>query len=184
MKEGTRRKKSLKALLQKEKRSRKAIRAARTKKRVHRAREEARLTPRQARKFSLLAAGAIALVAGGTWAFLALTPHLPPTEIGGHTEAVPLGHLFSTPMPELVQRHMLEHADGKGPPGVIVQYNCEDYACEPSLVDRLENLVRPYGTHVYLAPNDDDGKITLTKRGELEILEGFDIRRIERFIER
>ena len=184
MKQSTRRKKSLKPVLQKEKRSRMAKRAARTKKRVHRVREEARLTPRQARKFSLVAAGAIALVAGGTWAFLALTPHLPPTEIVGHTEDVPRGHILSTHMPELVQRHMLEHADGKGPPGVIVQYNCEDYACEPNLVERLENLVRRYGTYVYLAPSDYDGKITLTKRGELEILEGFDKRRIERFIER
>ncbi len=115
---------------------------------------------------------------------MALTPHLPPTEIGGHTEAVPPGHIFSTHMPELVQRHMLEHADGKGPPGVMVQYNCEDYVCEPGLVEKLENLARQYSTYVYLAPSDYDGKIILTKLGALEILEGFDKRRIERFIER
>jgi len=184
MKQSPRRKKTLKAALQKEKRSRIAKRAARTKKRALRVREEARPTPRQARKFSLMAAGAVALVAGGTWAFMALTPHLPPTETAGHTEDLPPGHILSTHMPETVQRHMLEHADGKGPPGVMVQYNCEDYACEPSLVERLEDLVRRYRTYVYLAPSDYDGKITLTKRGELKILEGFDKRRIERFIER
>ncbi len=184
MKQNTRRQKSLKEVLQKEKQSRMAKRAARTKKRLHRAREEARLTPRQAWKFPLVAAGVVALVVGGTWAFLALTPHLPPTEIVGHIEDVPPGHILNTRMPELVQRHMLEHADGRGPPGVIVQYNCEDYACEPSLVERLDNLVRKYSTYVYLAPSNYDGKITLTKRGELEILEGFDKRRIEKFIER
>ena len=183
MKQSTRPKKSLKEALRKEKRSRIAKRAARTKKRAHRVREEARPTPRQARKFSLMAAGAVALVAGGTWAFTALTPHLPPTEIGGHTEDLPPGHILSTHMPETVQRHMLEHADGKGPPGVIVQYNCEDYACEPGLVDRLEDLARRYRTYVYVAPSDYDGKITLTRRGELEILEGFDKGRIESFIE-
>ncbi len=183
MKQGAQPKKSLKAALQKEKRSRIAKRAARTKKRADRVRGEARPTPRQTRKFSLMAAGAVALVAGATWAFLALTPHLPPTETAGHTEDLPPGHILSAHMPEPIQRHMLEHADGTGPPGVMVQYNCEDYACEPGLVEKLEDLARRYRTYVYVAPSDYDGKITLTKLGELEILEGFDKRRIERFIE-
>jgi len=116
MKEGIQRKKSLKALRRKEKASKQGKRAARAKKQIHRVREGDSLTPRQARKFSLLAAGAIAAVAGATWAILALTPNLPPTEISGHTENVPPGHILSTHMPELVQRHMLEHADGKGTP--------------------------------------------------------------------
>ena len=184
MKEVTRRKKSLKASQRKGRQSKSAKRMARTKKQVHRARGQGRLTSRQTWKVSLMSTGAIALVAGGIWAFLELTPHLPPTEMVGHTEDLPAGHILSTHMPETIQRHMLEHADGKGPPGVMVQYNCEDYVCEPGLVERLENLVRRYGTYVYLAPSDYDGKITLTKRGALEILEGFDKRRIERFIRR
>ena len=182
MKEDTQRKKSLRSSLQKEKRSKKAKRVVRTKKRVDRAREQVRLTPRQTWKFRLLAAGAMALVAGGTWAFSALMPNLPPTEMDGHTEDLPPGHILSAPMSELIQRHMLEHADGKGTPRVIVQYNCEDYVCKPGLVERLETLVRRYGTYVYLAPNDYDGKIILTKLGALQILEGFDERRIETFI--
>ncbi len=184
MKEDSGRKKSLKASIREEKRSKKSKRAGRKKKRVDRARERVRLTSRQDWKFSLMAAGAVALVAGGTWAYLALTPHLPPTEMAGHTEILPPGHIFSTHMSENVQRHMLEHADGKGPPGVIVQYNCEDYVCEPGLAKKLENLVRRYSTYVYLAPGNYDGVIILTKRGALEILEGFDKRSIESFIRR
>ena len=182
MKEDTQRKKSLSALLRRKKASKLGKRAARVQKHVHRTRREARLTPRQARKFSLVTVGAVALIAGGTWAFMTLTPDLPPTETRGHTEDIPPGHVLPTRMSELVQRHMLEHADGKGPPGVIVQYNCEDYMCEAGLVERLENLIRRY-TYVYLAPGDYDGKITLTKRGKMEILEAFDERRIENFIE-
>ncbi|MCH7485783.1 MAG: hypothetical protein IIC04_02235 [Proteobacteria bacterium] len=182
MKEGSRRNESLKASLRKGQRSKKARRTARMKKQVVRAREQVRTSSPW--KFLLSVAGVMALVGGGIWAFSALTPHLPPTEISGHTEDLPGGHILSTHMPEPIQRHMLEHADGKDTPGVIVQYNCEDYVCEPGLVESLETLVRRYGTYVYLAPNDYDGKIILTKRGALEILEGVDKSRIERFIQR
>ena len=184
MREGPRRKTSLKASLRKEKRSKNAKRAERSKKRVAMARERVGPKSRRSWKSSLLAAGAIGLVAGGTWAFLALMPNLPPTEMEGHTEDLPRGHILRTPMSELIQRHMLEHADGKDRPGVIVQYNCVDYVCEPGLVERLENLVRRHSTYVYLAPGDYDGKITLTKQGALKILDGFDKRRIETFIGR
>src|SRR3546814_15184381 len=43
-------------------------------------------------------------------------PSLPPTTMAGHTEELPGGYVLSTPMPEAIQRHMLEHADGKGRP--------------------------------------------------------------------
>ena len=184
MQEDTRPRTSLRATRQKEKRSKKAERGVRARKRVDKARQHVRPTSRPTWKSGLVAAAALALVVGGAWTFSTLMPRLPPTEMEGHTEDLLRGHILSTPMPELIQRHMLEHADGKGPPGVIVQYNCEDYVCEPDLVERLETLVRRYGAYVYLAPNDYDGKIILTKLGALQILEEFDQRRIETFIGR
>ena len=40
-------------------------------------------------------------------------------------------------MPIAIQKHMLEHADGKegGRGGVIINYNCEDFNCEDGLIE-------------------------------------------------
>ncbi|MEK7110235.1 MAG: hypothetical protein AAB867_00055, partial [Patescibacteria group bacterium] len=81
-----------------------------------------------------------------------------------------------------IQRHMLEHADGKGRPGVIIQYNCKKYACESNLVEKLTALVRQYPDNVYLGPNSYDGKIILTKLGAKKILDNFDEQAIRDFV--
>src|SRR3546814_17328222 len=86
-------------------------------------------------------------------------PSLPPTTVAGHTEELPGGYVLSTPMPEAIQRHMLEHADGKGRPGVIIQYNCDDFDCGSDLVDQLAAVVRSSGGYVYLAPGTSGCKI-------------------------
>lgn len=109
-------------------------------------------------------------------------PKLPPTVMQGHIEQSPSAHISNVPIPDAVQRHMLEHADGKDKPGVIIQYNCKDYSCEPDLVDKLEALVAQYPDNVYLAPNNYNGKIILTKLGELKNLDNFDEQRIKEFI--
>ncbi len=109
----------------------------------------------------------------------------PPTDVRGHTETVPPSHILDQPMPLSMHKHMLEHADGKGPPGVIINYNCEDYECEPDLIDRLRAIAEDYPTFVYLAPFPGmTAKIAVTRRGAQEILDEFDEERIRNFIER
>ena len=86
---------------------------------------------------------------------------------------MPQTHITDIPIPDSMQRHMLEHADGRGKPRVIIQYNCQKYSCEPDLIEKLANLVKKYPDNVYLAPNTYDGKIILTKLGKRQIFGRF-----------
>lgn len=98
---------------------------------------------------------------------------LPPTDFGSHTEAVPERHILTEPMPLTTQAHMLEHADGGGRPGVVINYNCEDYDCAPDMVDQLAEIAQNYSSYVYLAPFPGmDAKIALTHVGKLEFTTG------------
>lgn len=124
----------------------------------------------------------ISLVGGLVW-FFTTRSKLPPTTMQGHIEQSPPSHILDKPMPEVIQKHMLEHADGEGQPGVIIQYNCKKYTCEKGLIDKLKKIVKEYPEHVYLAPNDYDGKIILTRLNEREILKKFDEEKIKNFIE-
>ncbi len=123
----------------------------------------------------------VAVIGLGLW-YLSTRPNLPPTDMQGHIEESPKAHIVDAPMPDAIQRHMLEHADGKGKPSIIIQYNCKKFSCEPDLVVKLTDLVKQYPDNVYLAPNDYDGKIILTKMGKLQILDGFDEESIKKFI--
>lgn len=131
------------------------------------------------RGVAIVASGTLIALAG--W-YISTRPNLPPTDTQGHIEESPQAHIVDAPIPDSIQRHMLEHADGKGKPGVLVQYNCKKYSCEPDLVNKLTNLVRQYPENVYLAPNDYDGKIILTKMGKLKVLNDFDEQAIKSFI--
>ncbi len=126
----------------------------------------------------------IATISGIVWIIVTPSkrPNLPPTTMQGHIESNPSAHIVTDPIPDPVQRHMIEHADGKDKPGVIVQYNCKKYACESDLVAKLTDLVKQYPENVYLAPSNYDGKIILTKMGEIKILENFDEQAIKDFI--
>lgn len=115
--------------------------------------------------------------------FVSSRPKLPPTTTLGHSEGVPPSHILNEPIPDSIQRHMLEHADGRGKPGVIIQYNCKDFSCAPDLIEKLKTLVREYPDNVYLAPNKYSGKIILTKLGQREILDSFEEDKIRQFIE-
>lgn len=133
------------------------------------------------RKFLFLFLG-IAFIAGVAW-WINSQPNLPPIDIAGHVEDNPNLHAISEPMPEPIQKHMLEHADGEGKPGIIIQYNCsKPYICEPGLADKLKNVVKKYPENVYLAPGNYDGKIILTRFGQREILDKLDQKKIEEFI--
>lgn len=131
------------------------------------------------------AALAILIVGGGILAvvwYVSTVRNSPPTAMQGHTEGAPQSHISDKPIPDTVQRHMLEHADGKGRPGIIIQYNCQNYACEPDLVKKLTDLAKAYPDNVYLAPNTYGAKIFLSKLGRRESLDRFDENRIKQFI--
>jgi len=108
---------------------------------------------------------------------------LPPIDMKGHVELNPLSHVLKEPMSIAIQKHMLEHADGTGKPGVIINYNCEDYDCEESLIENLEGFTSDYD-YVYVAPfKGMDAKIVITKLGKINILEAYDENRVRSFIE-
>ncbi len=108
---------------------------------------------------------------------------LPPIDIAGHIEENPSSHVLKEPMPLPIQKHMLEHADGSGPPGVIINYNCMDYQCEEGLIPKLEEFTVKYPEFVYVAPfKGMDAKIALTRFREIEILDSYDEQKIESFI--
>lgn len=137
---------------------------------------------RKAGRYVLYAFVGVGVIGGIGW-FAATRPNLPPTTDVNHVEQSPPAHIVTQPIPDAIQRHMLEHADGGGRPGIIVQYNCADFECAPNLIEKLTELVKRYPSNVYLAPNNYDGKIILTKIGKREILDDFDEQAIKNFIE-
>jgi len=121
--------------------------------------------------------GVYAMFSGGGGAVL------PPTDMKGHVEVSPDSHVLKEPISVAIQKHMLEHADGTGSPGIIINYNCEDYSCEAGLVENLEAFSQIYPENVYIAPFENlGGKIVLTKLGRLEILEEYSENKIHLFI--
>ena len=109
---------------------------------------------------------------------------LPPTDLQGHIEVSPSSHVLKEPMSIAIQKHMLEHSDGTGKPGVVINYNCEDYNCEEGLIEQLEFFAEKYPENVYVAPfKKMDAKIALTKYGKIEILEEYNQGKIESFIQ-
>lgn len=112
-------------------------------------------------------------------------PLLPPASAEGHVEASPASHIVDAPMDPRVHRHMLEHADGSGPPGVILNYNCEDFDCAPDLIEKLTAIVQDYPANVYLAPFPTMTEaLVITRQRKQEVLAGFDEQAIREFIER
>ena len=111
-------------------------------------------------------------------------PLLPPTTIAGHIEVSPPAHILTEPMDVRVFKHLLEHADGSGPPAVIITYNCQDFDCEEGLLDKLTQLVNEYPSYLYLAPfPHQTAKLVLTRLGQQEILDKWDEQKIRDFIE-
>ena len=128
--------------------------------------------------YAVIGAGVI----GGLIWLVSTGPNLPPITDQNHSESSPPAHIVNKPIPDKIQRHMLEHADGGDKPGIIIQYNCDDFECEGELIDKLKELVDKYPDNVYLAPNTYDGKIILTKIGRRKILDNFNEEIIKDFI--
>ena len=107
---------------------------------------------------------------------------LPPISAQGHIEDSPPSHIIGEPILEAVQKHMLEHVDGAGRPGIIINYNCKDYKCEDDLIEKLEAFATKYD-YVYVAPfKGMDAKIALIKLNKIEVLKEFNNETIEKFI--
>jgi hypothetical protein len=133
--------------------------------------------------------GGIGLIAAGAlgWLGYSITTakRLPPTSMVDHMEEVPASHILTTPMPLAIQKHMLEHADGRGRPGVIINYNCVKFRCPEGMIDQLAAVARAYPEFVYLAPYPEmDVKLAVTKLGGILTLDEVDQSRIRAFIER
>ena len=127
----------------------------------------------------------IGLIYGSFSLFSSDAKTLPPTTMQGHIEVNPPSHIMKNPMRIEVHKHMLEHADavqgGRG--GVIINYNCNDYQCQNSLVDKIEAFATKYPKHVYVAPfKNMDAKIVLTKLNQQKILEEYDENVIDGFV--
>jgi len=125
-----------------------------------RARRRTRLL-RKGAQWSLL--GVIAAGLAGIGYSIATAKRLPPTGMTDHIEVSPPGHILAEPMPLAIQKHMLEHADGGGPPGMIINYNCVKFRCSEGLVEHLT-------------------RIAVTRLGKILVLDEVDERRIEEFI--
>jgi len=161
--------------------------ARRLKQEQRRAEERRRAWRKRLRRGARI--GVVVLVVGGGIGGLAAwfwsRGELPPTSMANHVEENPRGHILKEPMPIVIQKHMLEHADGiqRGAQGVIIQYNCRKYSCPGDLVENLTRVAESYPRFVYLAPNYTmDARIALTREGKILVLDQYDAVKIHRFI--
>jgi len=127
----------------------------------------------------------VSLVVGGIYLFAKSLKVLPPTEFGpGHIESFPPQQINLVPILRSIQEHVMERGGGHHQVGsMLVQYNCDNYQCEPDLVQKLTDIVGDYPSQVYLAPYPSmDAKIALAAPGRLETLDSLDEQRIRQFI--
>ena len=126
----------------------------------------------------LLVAGLVFVIAQAVTAKV-----YPPTGMQDHVESYPACRICPAPIPEVIQRHILEHREPGNPgdkPGILVQYNC---APCPEVVAKLTRIVERYPRGVYLAPYPRmSPRIALTTLGQIETIEEVDEGRIVAFI--
>ena len=126
----------------------------------------------------LLVAGLVFVIAQAVTAKV-----YPPTGMQDHVESYPECRICPAPIPETIQRHILEHREPGNPgdkPGILVQYNC---ASCPEVVAKLTRIVERYPRGVYLAPYPRmSPRIALTTLGRVETMDEVDEGRIVAFI--
>ena len=126
----------------------------------------------------------LALLIGGGYYWSTNREILPPTDMSGHIEQNPSSHVMDEPMSLSVQKHMLEHSDGKGQPGVVINYNCEDFGCESDLKEKLTEIANKYPEFVYVAPFPNmSKKIAITRMGKIQTFDYLDENALVQFIE-
>src|SRR3989344_67064 len=124
------------------------------------------------------------LLIGGIYYWSTNREVLPPTDMAGHIEQNPRSHVMDEPMSLSVQKHMLEHSDGKGQPGVIINYNCDDFECESSLKEKLTEIANKYPEFVYVAPYPAmSKKIAITRMRKIQTFDNLDTNALISFIE-
>ena len=149
--------------------------------------ERRRRVRRIATRWGLPVALGLLVVGGGAFLVIqaATAKIYPPTGMQDHMESYPPCRICSTPIPETIQRHILEHREPGGAgdrPGILVQYSC---APCPEVVTTLTRIVERYPRGVYLAPYPRmSPKIALTTLGQVEAMDGVDEARIVAFINR
>ncbi len=149
--------------------------------------ERRRRLRQMARRWGLYAALGLLLAGGGALVVTrAVTAKAyPPTGMQSHVESYPKCRICSEPIPEAIQRHILEHrepGEHTDRPGILVQYNC---ASCPELVAKLTRIVERYPRAVYLAPYPKmSPRIALSTLGRLETMEEVDEARVVAFIEK
>ncbi len=127
------------------------------------------LQPRPGRSVSTSGAGVHSGVPSGGYSTT------PPTS-GSHSPQVPSWG-EQREVSEILQVHALEHG------GVLVQYNCPT-ACR-DLILRLRSITRNYSSKVILAPYSRmSSRIALTSWGKIDLLDEFDLERIEEFVKK
>jgi len=125
----------------------------------------------------------LVVVGGGGYFWWTNREVLPPTTTQGHIETAPPSHVIDRPMDSAVQRHMLEHADGGGPPGVIINYNCEDFECESGLIESLAEIANQYPKFVYVAPfTGMTEKLVITRYQKIQTFDNLDKEALVNFI--
>ena len=135
------------------------------------------------RNWSIVLIIAVLLI-GGIYYWSTNREILPPTDMAGHIEQNPSSHVMDEPMSLSVQKHMLEHSDGKGPPGVIINYNCEDFECESDLKQKLAEIANKYPEFVFIAPFPNmSKKIAITRMGKIQTFDNLDTNALISFIE-
>lgn len=168
-----------------------SIHLTKKQRRQQRQQEKKQLDGRQVRRTKMTKwskRGMMILVLGAVgYGITVVTPDtlvLPPTTMAGHIEESPPSHIVEQPMALSVHKHMLEHADGEGPPGVIINYNCQDFSCSSDLIDTLSMFVNDNPEFVYLAPFDNMANmIAVTRLGDQITLDEYDEAVISEFIQ-
>ena len=147
---------------------------------------QARAKTKRIRLIRILLAAAVVTVAvvSGLYVLVSNQSVFPPTDQAGHVERSPSAHVIDEPMGISVQKHMLEHADGSGPPGVIINYNCKDFECEPGLIANLARIAERYEQFVYVAPYPGmSKKLAITRSQLIQTFDVFSERDLVSFIE-
>jgi len=109
---------------------------------------------------------------------------LPPTTMVNHIEATPPNRILKEPMGIKIHRHMLEHAGGieGGRGGVIINYDCKRFDCEPDLIENLEAFATEFD-FVYVAPYKNmKAKIVITKLNRQQVLDTYNEEVIRGFL--
>jgi len=127
----------------------------------------------------------LAVLFFGIYAFVTKKT-LPSTTMENHIESRPPSQILNNPLNPRIHRHLLEHvSESQGSRGgVIINYDCKNYDCEPGLIQDLEGFTQG-NEYVYVAPYKNmKAKIVVSSLGNQIQMNIFDNTRIDNFMSR